>query len=107
MHLAGLPRRRRGYATGQAAPGVEPFANLLNPVGARLPAPESPSDQTLAALPYSSGTTGLPKGVMLSHLNLIANVFQFIGPRASEISTDDVALCFLPLYHIYGLNVIL
>jgi acyl-CoA synthetase (AMP-forming)/AMP-acid ligase II len=44
---------------------------------------------------------------MLSHFNLIANVFQFVGPRASELSADDVALCFLPLYHIYGLNVIL
>jgi acyl-CoA synthetase (AMP-forming)/AMP-acid ligase II len=37
----------------------------------------------------------------------VANVFQFIGPHASEISANDVALCFLPLYHIYGLNVVL
>ena len=44
---------------------------------------------------------------MLSHFNLVANVFQFIGPHASEMSTNDVALCFLPLYHIYGLNVVL
>jgi acyl-CoA synthetase (AMP-forming)/AMP-acid ligase II len=44
---------------------------------------------------------------MLSHFNLVANVFQFIGPHASELSTNDVALCFLPLYHIYGLNVVL
>jgi acyl-CoA synthetase (AMP-forming)/AMP-acid ligase II len=44
---------------------------------------------------------------MLSHFNLVANVFQFIGPRASALSTNDVALCFLPLYHIYGLNVVL
>jgi acyl-CoA synthetase (AMP-forming)/AMP-acid ligase II len=107
INLAGLPNLRRVYATRQAAPGGEPFANLLNSVTATLPAPEQSSDETLAALPYSSGTTGLPKGVMLSHHNLLANVYQFIGPRASEISTDDVALCFLPLYHIYGLNVIL
>jgi acyl-CoA synthetase (AMP-forming)/AMP-acid ligase II len=44
---------------------------------------------------------------MLSHFNLVANVFQFIAPHASEISSNDVALCFLPLYHIYGLNVVL
>jgi acyl-CoA synthetase (AMP-forming)/AMP-acid ligase II len=44
---------------------------------------------------------------MLSHFNLVANVFQFIGPRGSEMSTNDVVLCFLPLYHIYGLNVVL
>ena len=107
INLAGLPNLRRVYTTRQAAAGAEPFANLLHPVPAMLPTPDEPSDQALAALPYSSGTTGLPKGVMLSHFNLVANVFQFIGPRASEISTNDVALCFLPLYHIYGLNVVL
>jgi len=107
INLAGLPNLRRVYTTRQAAAGAEPFANLLHTVMAGWPTPDKPSNQILAALPYSSGTTGLPKGVMLSHFNLVANVFQFIGPRASEISTNDVALCFLPLYHIYGLNVIL
>ena len=107
INLAGLPALRRVYTTRQTAPGAEPFASLLNPVSQGWPTLDQPSEQTLAALPYSSGTTGLPKGVMLSHSNLIANVFQFIGPNASEMSPDDVALCFLPLYHIYGLNVVL
>ena len=107
MNLAGLPNLRCLYTTRQSAAGAEPFVNLLHPVTAGWPTPDKPSDQTLAALPYSSGTTGLPKGVMLSHFNLVANVFQFIAPHASEISTNDVALCFLPLYHIYGLNVVL
>jgi long-chain acyl-CoA synthetase len=108
INLAGLPNLRRVYTTRHAAVGgAEPFANLLKHITAVLPTPAGPSDQTLAALPYSSGTTGLPKGVMLSHFNLVANVFQFIGPHASEMSTNDVALCFLPLYHIYGLNVVL
>ena len=65
------------------------------------------SEKILAALPYSSGTTGLPKGVMLSHHNLVANVYQFLGPRATPLNSNDNILCFLPLYHIYGLNVIL
>lgn len=107
IDLAGLPNLRRVYTTRQPAAGAEPFANLLHPVTAGWPTPDKPSHQTLAALPYSSGTTGLPKGVMLSHFNLVANVFQFIAPHGSEISTNDVALCFLPLYHIYGLNVVL
>jgi long-chain acyl-CoA synthetase len=107
INLAGLPNLRRVYTTRHTATGAEPFANLLKHVTAAIPTPAEPSDQTIAALPYSSGTTGLPKGVMLSHFNLVANVFQFIGPRASEMSTNDVALCFLPLYHIYGLNVVL
>ena len=107
INLAGLPDLRRVYTTRQSAAGAESFANLLHSVTSGWPTPDKPSDRTLAALPYSSGTTGLPKGVMLSHFNLVANVFQFIAPHASEISTNDVALCFLPLYHIYGLNVVL
>jgi long-chain acyl-CoA synthetase len=107
INLSGLPNLRRVYTTRQPAAGAEPFAKLLNLVTAALHTPDEPSDQILAALPYSSGTTGLPKGVMLSHFNLIANVFQFIAPHASEMCSSDVVLCFLPLYHIYGLNVIL
>jgi long-chain acyl-CoA synthetase len=63
---------------------------------------------TLAALPFSSGTTGLPKGVMLSHYNLVANVYQLLAPgEQATPRSDDVVLAFLPLYHIYGLNVVL
>ena len=50
---------------------------------------------------------GLPKGVMLSHLNLVANIYQLVGPNAALLSNTDNILCCLPLYHIYGLNVIL
>ena len=74
---------------------------------AALPHADQASDQTLAALPYSSGTTGLPKGVMLTHHNLVANVYQLLGPGCSSLADGEVILCFLPLYHIYGLNVVL
>jgi long-chain acyl-CoA synthetase len=107
VSLGGLPKLRRTYTTRQSAAGAESFARLLDPVTAELPKAEKTSEETLAALPYSSGTTGLPKGVMLSHHNLVANVFQFLGPRATGICPSDVVLCFLPLYHIYGLNVVL
>jgi long-chain acyl-CoA synthetase len=107
INLAGLPNLRRVYCTRHSASGTDSFASLLQPVTAHLPTAAQPSDQTLAALPYSSGTTGLPKGVMLSHFNLVANVYQLIGPNASPLAADDVLLCFLPLYHIYGLNVVL
>ncbi len=107
INLAGLSNLRQVYTTRGIAGGASPFASLLQPVSAALPKPGKPSDRTLAALPYSSGTTGLPKGVMLSHLNLVANVYQFIAPNGSQLSANDVVLCFLPLYHIYGLNVVL
>ena len=54
----------------------------------------------LAALPYSSGTTGLPKGVMLTHRTLVCNQRQYLD--ASGIGADDAFPLFLPLSHIYG-----
>ena len=107
INLAGLPSLRRVYCIRQIAPGTDAFATLLKPTTGACPKPDQSSEQTLAALPYSSGTTGLPKGVMLSHFNLVANVYQLIGPNAAKLSFADTILCCLPLYHIYGLNVIL
>jgi len=107
INLAGLPNLRRVYTTRHLASSTEPFANLISAAQAAFPEPSEPSDRTLAALPYSSGTTGLPKGVMLSHFNLVANVYQLIAPHTTELNPADTILCFLPLYHIYGLNVML
>jgi long-chain acyl-CoA synthetase len=106
VDLTGLPNLRRVYWTREQGSGTEAFSDLLKPRGAILPSPDVSSRKALAALPYSSGTTGLPKGVMLSHHNLVANVYQLLGPGAVTISEADNILCFLPLYHIYGLNVI-
>jgi long-chain acyl-CoA synthetase len=107
INLAGLPNLRRVYTTREQGSGTEPFSELLKPARVNLPGPDQGSERTLGALPYSSGTTGLPKGVMLSHYNLVANVYQFLGTRATPLNCDDNILCFLPLYHIYGLNVML
>jgi long-chain acyl-CoA synthetase len=107
VNLAGLPNLRRVFCTRQQGSGSEAFSDLLKPVSVGVPRADQRSDKALAALPYSSGTTGLPKGVMLSHLNLVANVYQFLGPHATPLNTNDNILCFLPLYHIYGLNVML
>jgi 4-coumarate--CoA ligase len=59
----------------------------------------------VVVLPYSSGTTGLPKGVMLTHSNLVANLVQANG--ALSISPGETTLSFLPFFHIYGMQVLM
>lgn len=84
------------------APGTTPFADL---VGAPLQAqvPVDVANDTLV-LPYSSGTTGLPKGVMLTHRNLVANVDQIL--RARPVHPGEWTVGFLPFFHIYGMTVL-
>jgi long-chain acyl-CoA synthetase len=107
VNLAGLPALRRVFTTRSARHGCESLSSLLRPRYAKFPEAIQSPQETIAALPYSSGTTGLPKGVMLSHYNLVANIYQILGPNAAPLAPDTVMLCFLPLYHIYGLTVAL
>jgi acyl-CoA synthetase (AMP-forming)/AMP-acid ligase II len=81
-----------------------PFASLLEGDG-DVPSVKINPREDLVALPYSSGTTGLPKGVMLTHYNLIANLRQMDG--LDYFHQEDTLLCVLPLFHIYGLVVVL
>ena len=103
----GSSKLRGVYSTRSPVPGASEFPELLQPTSAARSEPEASSRDMVAALPYSSGTTGLPKGVMLSHFNLVANIFQVAAPDAFPLAPNNVLLCFLPLYHIYGLNVAL
>jgi acyl-CoA synthetase (AMP-forming)/AMP-acid ligase II len=94
---------RETFVVGEAE-GVRPFDLLLADDGS-WPAVAVEPRADVAMLPYSSGTTGLPKGVMLTHYNLIANCHQVEG--FDLLAEDDTIVFFLPFYHIYGLYVVL
>lgn len=68
----------------------------------------SPVDvETLAALLYTSGTSGAPRGAMLTHRALLASITQTASLQPPVMSSDDVVLGLLPLFHVYGLNCVL
>jgi acyl-CoA synthetase (AMP-forming)/AMP-acid ligase II len=90
-----------------AGEGARPFADLLASP-ASPPAVAIDPGRDVVALPYSSGTTGLPKGVMLTHRHLVANLRQCEGMRGFECFGErDVVMAALPFFHIYGLVVIM
>ncbi|KAI3785953.1 hypothetical protein L1987_45079 [Smallanthus sonchifolius] len=91
-----------------APEGCLHYSELTSGDETKLPEVEISSDDVVA-LPYSSGTTGLPKGVMLTHKGLVTSVAQQVDGENPNlwIHSEDVLMCVLPLFHIYSLNSIL
>ena len=93
---------RRYVASDGAAPGWEPLEALAgaDPVTVK----EAVGEDDVAIIMYTSGTTGRPKGAMLTHGNLWWNNVNSL--HAFDVLNDDVTLTVAPLFHIGGLNVI-
>ena len=91
------------FVLGEAE-GATPFSELLKNDGI---APEVTIDpkNDLVALPYSSGTTGLSKGVMLTHENLVSDMV--LTTSINTVTDKDVLIGVLPFFHIYGMVLIL
>lgn len=103
-------KSRREYnlpAIPYGAHGVTPWKKLLSRAAVEPPHAVDPQ-KDLAALQYTGGTTGISKGVMLTHANLIANAQQcqaVLHGIAGKEESRQIILGLLPLFHIYGLTV--
>src|SRR5216117_3406042 len=91
------------FVVGEARGGI-PFTVLLE-TDAPVPHVEIDPARDVAVLPYSSGTTGFAKGVMLTHRNLVANLIQTVAVH--RVSGEDRIIAVLPFFHIYGMQVVM
>ena len=93
-----LPRLRHTWPIDSLPDLLEGVSEEYQPVAIN-------AREDIAVLPYSSGTTGLPKGVMLTHYNIASNVKQLLATE--QLTPDAVGLCVLPFFHIYGMTVLM
>ena len=98
-------------ATRIAVVGAEPGEGEIAFAALRAdvvrPVPPLPDPERLAALLYTSGTSGRPRAAMLSHRALLANLEQVAAVDPPMMHGDDVVLGVIPLFHVYGLNAVL
>ena len=90
------------FIIGDAPEGTQSFTELM---GSPIDQVDVDTNEQIVVLPYSSGTTGFPKGVMLTHHNLVANLVQC--EDALEVEDGEVVLAVLPFFHIYGMQVLM
>jgi len=106
-----LPRLKHIIVTGEKKfPETYLFDELLKNYPPNPPKVEINPEEDIAALQYTAGTTGLPKGCMLTHYNLVSNALQvalFSAVAWGLHDEENVTLVHLPLYHSYGMTVCL
>jgi acyl-CoA synthetase (AMP-forming)/AMP-acid ligase II len=103
--LEGQALNHAGTGQGEPTLATTPFSTLLGGSDRLDRSIGIDSKETIAVLPFSSGTTGLPKGVMLTHFNLLTCLYQVV--QVHEISETDVMINQLPFFHIYGMTVLM
>jgi long-chain acyl-CoA synthetase len=96
------PRQKSGAG---AAKGVYEYAELLE-MGRRVPPPSvEVNPDEVAVLQYTGGTTGLSKGAMLTHRNLVSDVLQCVSWNHDAVRGRERMLAALPFFHVYGMTV--
>ncbi len=101
-------REKRAELTAELPDDLEDFPLRFAKVMAdarprHIPVMVNPA-QDLAALQYTGGTTGTPKGAMLTHANLLANAYQTAAWDPGYVPGQEVTLAVLPLFHVFGLT---
>ncbi|MBS0447406.1 MAG: AMP-binding protein [Proteobacteria bacterium] len=96
---ATLPEMRHRYVVGHGIDGLAPFRTLMQ--AEPLAAAHAAQEEDLAVLLYTSGTTGKPKGAMLTHLNIAHSVMHFA--LTMELTADERSVVAVPLSHVTGL----
>ena len=99
------PRPRVVLVDGEPEGDERTYADLRADSARAVPPLQDP--EKLAALLYTSGTSGRPRAAMLTHRALLANIEQVAAVEPAMIHGDDVVLGVLPLFHVYGLNAVL
>lgn len=110
--MVGIPNDRIIVLGDERVPGYKHFTNIQNiSRSTRYIRTKAKPEKDIAFLVYSSGTTGHPKGVMLTHRNIVANILQLkageggnLQPTGGIDGNGDRLLTFLPFFHIYGLT---
>lgn len=103
--LAGAANVETTFLPGLSEDGFVNYSHALAETSPDLDRPER-SFEDVACQPYTSGTTGKPKGVLLSHENLLSTIESYVS-GGLPTDPDDSALLALPLFHIYALNALM
>jgi len=103
-----LPRLKNVIVVGEKKhPETHLFKELIEKYPPNPPKVEITPKKDLAVIQYTAGTTGLPKGCMLMHYNIVSNMFQLALTHGMEGTREDIVLAHLPFYHIYGMTTLI
>lgn len=94
---------KRIIVIGRRIPNIFSFDQLIKGYPLKPLSVDINPREDLCVLPYTSGTTGLPKGVMLTHYNIVCNILQ--ASTAFQVHENDISLNVTPFYHIFGMVV--